>query len=51
MLAYQNCKAEWGSRVNTAWSTTDIECARFFAEKLKGAEVVELTIIERVVKP
>lgn len=51
MAAYMNQKAEWSTRVDAAWCSMEIAAAKDFAGLIKGAEIVELTIIERVVKP
>ena len=51
MVAYMNQKAEWSPRVDAAWCSRELSAAKDFAGLIKGSEIVELTIIERVVKP
>ena len=51
LVSYMNHKAEWSPRINAAWCSREMSAAKDFSGLIKGAEIVELTIIERVVKP
>ena len=51
MERYAERRAEWTPAIDRAWMTNDAEWAKNFSGLCKGSRVVELTILERTLKP
>ena len=51
MARYAEKRAEWTQTIDGAWTTRDAEWAKNISGLCKGSRVVELTILERTLKP